>query len=56
MTQAVLLGGLLRAEPRLSPTTTEYPVMAAAFLVALEYGPDALSHRLTPARGVGKGR
>ena len=50
------LGGLLRAEPRLSPTTTEYPVMAAAFLVALEYGPDALSHRLTPARGVGRGR
>ena len=50
------LGGLLRAEPRLSPTTTEYPVMAAAFLVALEYGPDALSHRIRPARSVGKGR
>ena len=50
------LGGLLRAEPRLSPTTTEYPVIAAAFLVALEYGPDALSHRLRPARGIGKGR
>ena len=50
------LGGLLRAEPRLSPTTTEYPVIAAAFLVALEYGPDALSHRLRPARGMGKGR
>jgi len=45
------LGGLLRAEPRLSPTTTEYPVIAAAFLVALEYGPDALSHRLRPATG-----
>ncbi|CAN5705902.1 hypothetical protein BH18ACT11_BH18ACT11_01770 [soil metagenome] len=45
------LGGLLRAEPRLSPTTTEHPVMAAAFLVALEYGPEALSHRLRPARG-----
>ncbi|MBA2533591.1 MAG: triphosphoribosyl-dephospho-CoA synthase [Rubrobacter sp.] len=45
------LGGLLRAEPRLSPTTTEYPVIAAAFLVALEYGPEALSHRLRPARG-----
>ena len=42
------LGGLLRADPRLSPTTTEYPVIAAAFLVALEYGPDALSHRLKP--------
>ena len=45
------LGGLLRADPRLSPTTTEYPVIAAAFLVAMEYGPDALSHRLRPATG-----
>jgi triphosphoribosyl-dephospho-CoA synthase len=45
------LGGLLRAEPRLSPTTTEHPVIAASFLVALEYGPEALSHRLGPARG-----
>jgi triphosphoribosyl-dephospho-CoA synthase len=45
------LGGLLRADPRLSPTTTEYPVIAAAFLVGLEYGPDALSHRLRPATG-----
>ena len=45
------LGGLLRADPRLSPTTTEYPVIAAAFLVALEYGPDALSQRLRPAKG-----
>jgi triphosphoribosyl-dephospho-CoA synthase len=45
------LGGLLREDPRLSPTSTEYPVIAAAFLVALEYGPDALSHRLRPATG-----
>ena len=45
------LGGLLREDPRLSPTTTEYPVMAAAFLVALEYGPDALSQRVRPATG-----
>jgi triphosphoribosyl-dephospho-CoA synthase len=45
------LGGLLRADSRLSPTTTEYPVIAAAFLVALEYGADALSHRLRPAAG-----
>jgi triphosphoribosyl-dephospho-CoA synthase len=50
------LGGLLRAEPRLSPTTTEYPVITAAFLVALEYGPDALSYKLRPARGVDRGR
>ncbi len=45
------LGGLLRADSRLSPTTTEYPVIAAAFLVALEYGAEALSHRLRPAAG-----
>jgi triphosphoribosyl-dephospho-CoA synthase len=50
------LGGLLRAEPRLSPTTTEYPVIAAAFLVALEYGPEALGHRLRPAGEIGRGR
>lgn len=50
------LAGLLRADPRLSPTTTEYPVIAAAFLVAVEYGPDALSHRLRPATGVDRGR
>jgi triphosphoribosyl-dephospho-CoA synthase len=45
------LGGLLRADPRLSPTATEYPVIAAAFLIAMEYGPEALSHRLRPATG-----
>ena len=50
------LGGLLRAEPRLSPTATEYPIIAAAFTVALEYGPDALSHRLRPAGEMGRGR
>jgi triphosphoribosyl-dephospho-CoA synthase len=50
------LAGLLRADPRLSPTTTEYPVIAAAFLVAIEYGPDALSHRLRPATGGDRGR
>ncbi len=44
------LDGLLRADGRLSPTATEPPVIAAAFLVALEYGPDALNHRLRPAR------
>jgi len=50
------LDGLLRADPRLSPTASEAPVVAAAFLVALEYGPDALSHRLRPATGVNRGR
>jgi triphosphoribosyl-dephospho-CoA synthase len=44
------LDGLLRADSRLAPTATEPPVIAAAFLVALEYGPDALNHRLRPAR------
>ena len=50
------LDSLLRADPRLSPTASEAPVVAAAFLVALEYGPDALSHRLRPATGVNRGR
>ena len=50
------LDGLLRADPRLSPTASEAPVVAASFLVALEYGPDALSHRLRPATGVNRGR
>jgi triphosphoribosyl-dephospho-CoA synthase len=50
------LDGLLRADTRLSPTASEAPVVAAAFLVALEYGPDALSHRLRPATGVNRGR
>ena len=50
------LDGLLRADPRLAPTATERPVIAAAFLVALEYGPDALSQRLRPATGDKRGR
>lgn len=45
------LDGLLRADPRLAPTATEPPVAAAAFLVGLEYGPDALSQRIRPATG-----
>ena len=48
------LDGILRADPRLSPTASETPVVAAAFLVALEYGPDALSHRLRPATGASR--
>ncbi|MDP9409844.1 MAG: triphosphoribosyl-dephospho-CoA synthase [Actinomycetota bacterium] len=50
------LDGLLRADPRLSPTASENPVAAAAFLVALEYGAEALSHRLRPATGGNRGR
>ncbi len=50
------LDGLLREDSRLSPTATEPPVAAAAFLVALEYGPTALSQRLRPATGYGRSR
>jgi triphosphoribosyl-dephospho-CoA synthase len=50
------LDGLLRADRRLAPSATEPPVIAAAFLVALEYGHDSLSHRLRPATGYGRGR
>jgi triphosphoribosyl-dephospho-CoA synthase len=45
------LDGLLRADRRLAPTASEAPVIGAAFLVGLEYGPDSLTHRLRPARG-----
>ena len=45
------LDGLLRADTRLSPTATEPPVAAAAFLVALEEGPGFLGYRVRPATG-----
>lgn len=50
------LDGILRDDPRLAPTATEPPVIAAAFLVALEYGAEALGRRLRPATGYNKGR
>jgi triphosphoribosyl-dephospho-CoA synthase len=50
------LDGLLRADRRLAPTATEPPVIAAAFLVALEHGPSALNSRLRPATGYNRGR
>ena len=50
------LDGLLRADRRLAPTATEPPVIAAAFLVALEHGPGSLSSRLRPATGYNRGR
>jgi triphosphoribosyl-dephospho-CoA synthase len=50
------LDGLIRSDGRLSPTSTERPVAAAVFLVALEYGPEALAHRLRPASGGNRGR
>jgi triphosphoribosyl-dephospho-CoA synthase len=42
------LDGILREDPRLSPTATEPVVIAAAFMVCMEYGPDSLSRRLRP--------
>lgn len=45
------LDGLLRADSRLAPTATEPPVIAAAFLVSLEHGPEVLAHRIQPAAG-----
>jgi triphosphoribosyl-dephospho-CoA synthase len=50
------LDGLLRADPRLAPTATEPPVIAAAFLVALEHGPGSLIGHLRPAKGYNRGR
>ncbi|MGH3088269.1 MAG: triphosphoribosyl-dephospho-CoA synthase [Rubrobacteraceae bacterium] len=50
------LDGILREDPRLSPTATEPVIVAAAFMVCIEYGPDALSRRLRPASPGSKGR
>lgn len=50
------LDGILREDPRLAPTATEPPVIAAAFLFALEYGPESLNQRLRPAVGGNRGR
>jgi triphosphoribosyl-dephospho-CoA synthase len=50
------LDGILRADSRLAPSATEPPVIAATFLVALEYGPGSLSGRLRPASGYNRGR
>jgi triphosphoribosyl-dephospho-CoA synthase len=50
------LDGILRADARLAPSSTEPAVIAAAFLVALDYGPGALSSRLRPATGYNRGR
>jgi triphosphoribosyl-dephospho-CoA synthase len=43
--------GLLRSDTRLKPTATETPIVAAAFLVSLEYGVGFLNHRIRPAPG-----
>jgi triphosphoribosyl-dephospho-CoA synthase len=48
--QAIVnLDGLLRSDPRLKPSATETPIVAAAFLLALEQGPEFLNHRVRPA-------
>jgi triphosphoribosyl-dephospho-CoA synthase len=43
------LDGLLRSDPRLEPSATETPVIAATFLLALEHGPGYLGGRVRPA-------
>ena len=43
------LDGLLRSDGRLVPTATEPPVVAAAFLLALEHGIGFLNYRVRPA-------
>ncbi len=45
------LDGLLRSGGRMAPTATEPPVIAAAFLLALEHGPGYLNGRVRPAPG-----
>lgn len=50
------LDGILRQNPRLSPTATEPVVAAAAFMVCMEYGSDSLSGRLRPASPGSRGR
>ena len=43
------LDGILRQNARLEPSATEPPVLAAAFLLGLEYGPPYLNARVRPA-------
>jgi len=43
------LDGLLRSDPRLEPSATEPPVVAATFLLALEHGAGYLGGRVRPA-------
>lgn len=50
------LDGLLRNDPRLTPSATEPPIVAAAFLVAMEYGVDSIAGQLRPATGGNRGR
>jgi triphosphoribosyl-dephospho-CoA synthase len=43
------LDGLLRSDPRLEPSATETPVIAATFLLALEHGSAYLGGHVRPA-------
>jgi triphosphoribosyl-dephospho-CoA synthase len=43
------LEGLLRSDTKLKPSATETPVVAAAFLLALEHGLEYLNGRVRPA-------
>jgi triphosphoribosyl-dephospho-CoA synthase len=43
------LDGLLRSDARLKPSATETPIVAGAFLLALEYGHGYLNGRVRPA-------
>ena len=50
------LDGLLRDDRRLTPSATEPPVVAAAFLTTMEYGIESLSGQLRPATGGNRSR
>lgn len=50
------LDGILRENPRLSPTATEPVVIAAAFMVCMEHGPESLGRRVRPAFPGNSGR
>jgi triphosphoribosyl-dephospho-CoA synthase len=43
------LDGLLRSDPRLEPSATEPPIIAASFLLALQHGSGYLNGRVRPA-------
>lgn len=50
------LDGLLREDSRLAPTATEPVVVAAAYLVCVEHGPEVLGRRIRPTAYRNRGR
>lgn len=50
------LDGLLRDDQRLTPSATEPPIIAAAFLTTMEYGVESIAGQLRPATGGNRGR